>query len=570
MPRLRTRLVALVLASLAASVAAAQDAAPPQSGVAEGYGTRFAIADGPRSGLVLEVTDPVEVRIESAAEGIVIELVPAAFPPSTGFKLAGLPPGQVLHRYDTDLADHERVVADATGSLTWEQDLSQPHLLLLQERPSTIFLTDSGWSDPSVGTWDPVGRVATLTRDLTETLQVSGTGLTLDGAGHRVDSGNLVGVYVPSAADIAIRRLAIAGAAYGLRLYYSTGVSAVCNDISASVAGIDVHYGAGHRFVGNTAAPAPGSVAFTPLRLRTVQGSEVASNRFSGPQGVWMYSCVGNTIRYNQVNADGAPLWFLSNSWYNTFYNNTFHSTQGLGPFVQQTGPNAWSQPRPAGGNHWSPWTGPDADADGFVDVSYEVAGLVDSLPVAAPDGWAFEVQTTAGPGGAILPCGPLLLGCGATQQFVFEPEPGHTVVDVLVDGVSLGPMGAYTLTSACGAHSVEAVFETQSGVVAVEAGGARLSLTARGPNPFRNVASLAFALAAQSRVRLAVYDVTGRETARLREGILPAGSHLAAWDGRREDGGRAAPGVYLARLEAQPEEGGAGGTVTRRLVLLP
>ena len=67
-------------------------------------------------------------------------------------------------------------------------------------------------------------------------------------------------------------------------------------------------------------------------------------------------------------------------------------------------------------------------------------------------------------------------------------------------------------------------------------------------PNPFADRTRLSMDLAAAGPVRLAVFDVTGREVRILVDRVLPAGRHEFAWD-RRDDCGRVlAPGVYLVR----------------------
>jgi hypothetical protein len=80
--------------------------------------------------------------------------------------------------------------------------------------------------------------------------------------------------------------------------------------------------------------------------------------------------------------------------------------------------------------------------------------------------------------------------------------------------------------------------------------------------NPMMNAATMAFSLPGDGLVRIAVFDVRGREVARLAEGHCPAGSHLVAWDGQCR-GARAAGGVYFVRCEW------AGKAITRRLALL-
>ncbi len=63
-------------------------------------------------------------------------------------------------------------------------------------------------------------------------------------------------------------------------------------------------------------------------------------------------------------------------------------------------------------------------------------------------------------------------------------------------------------------------------------------------PNPFVGRTTLRYAVEAPSAVRLAVYDVLGREVALLVDGAVEAGQHEATFDARG-----LAPGVYVYRL---------------------
>ena len=81
---------------------------------------------------------------------------------------------------------------------------------------------------------------------------------------------------------------------------------------------------------------------------------------------------------------------------------------------------------------------------------------------------------------------------------------------------------------------------------------GTEAALEGTYPNPARGRATIAFALAEAAEVRLAVYDVLGREVAVLAEGVLEAGRHDA-----RLDAAALPAGAYLVRLEA----GGAAWT---------
>ena len=86
--------------------------------------------------------------------------------------------------------------------------------------------------------------------------------------------------------------------------------------------------------------------------------------------------------------------------------------------------------------------------------------------------------------------------------------------------------------------------------------GGDRL--WASEPNPVRGSAILRFSLERAGRVRLTIFDLQGREIARLVDGERSAGMGEVAFDGRHLPGG-----VYLARLETP------GGTRTTRFVRL-
>jgi hypothetical protein len=86
------------------------------------------------------------------------------------------------------------------------------------------------------------------------------------------------------------------------------------------------------------------------------------------------------------------------------------------------------------------------------------------------------------------------------------------------------------------------------------EAVGLSLSVA---PNPVTSVAGVTLSLVLPSPVRLAVYDVIGREVALLHEGLLSAGTHRFPWVP-----GALAPGLYLVRVEAD------GHAVSRRVVV--
>jgi len=101
-------------------------------------------------------------------------------------------------------------------------------------------------------------------------------------------------------------------------------------------------------------------------------------------------------------------------------------------------------------------------------------------------------------------------------------------------------------------------------GVESADRPVAQVTLAAARPNPSSALTSLRFTLPREGRVRLVLMDVQGRSTRMLLDERMIAGEHEVVWNGRDDGGGRAAAGLYWARLEA------GGEVAVRRLVRLP
>lgn len=69
-------------------------------------------------------------------------------------------------------------------------------------------------------------------------------------------------------------------------------------------------------------------------------------------------------------------------------------------------------------------------------------------------------------------------------------------------------------------------------------------------PNPFNPRTTIAFALPAAQRARVAIYALDGRLVAVLSDARLPAGRHELVWDGVDAHGRTVASGIYVCRLE--------------------
>ncbi len=105
-------------------------------------------------------------------------------------------------------------------------------------------------------------------------------------------------------------------------------------------------------------------------------------------------------------------------------------------------------------------------------------------------------------------------------------------------------------------------IFEVDADfIVSVDEHGAlpgRYVLDQNYPNPFNPITYVAFDVPVQSDVRIAVFDVTGRQVALLANGTVAAGRHEVTFDGSR-----LSSGTYLIRMDTPH------GRFTRKAVLI-
>src|SRR4029077_16665540 len=89
-------------------------------------------------------------------------------------------------------------------------------------------------------------------------------------------------------------------------------------------------------------------------------------------------------------------------------------------------------------------------------------------------------------------------------------------------------------------------------------------------PNPFRDQTRFQFALPERSAVKLAIYDLLGREVVALAQAELEAGRYERIWKGADQVGRPVGPGVYFARMDAVSLTGPARRTMAKRVLLVP
>jgi hypothetical protein len=80
------------------------------------------------------------------------------------------------------------------------------------------------------------------------------------------------------------------------------------------------------------------------------------------------------------------------------------------------------------------------------------------------------------------------------------------------------------------------------------------LSLYPNYPNPFNPSTVIRFSLPEAGRIRVTVYDLTGREVLVLRDGAASAGLNSVPWNAMNATGQKVTSGVYFYRIESAKE----------------
>jgi len=158
----------------------------------------------------------------------------------------------------------------------------------------------------------------------------------------------------------------------------------------------------------------------------------------------------------------------------------------------------------------------------------------------------------------------PLTPGRGLLATVLFDIELSAQDELVVIDSTSyLVPEGQsleFHQTSAAGGQTFAPYFT--AGYVdiksATDAGEEdefilpnEYSLAQNNPNPFNPSTKIQFELPRAGHIRLTVFNVLGQTVRTLCDEKLPGGKHSVIFDGKNNNGGKIASGIYFYRLEA-------------------
>ena len=95
------------------------------------------------------------------------------------------------------------------------------------------------------------------------------------------------------------------------------------------------------------------------------------------------------------------------------------------------------------------------------VQANHSIEAVFNPVPTAT-------ITASAGSGGTISPAGMSTVSADTSPVYAIWAVPGNAIVDVVVDGVSVGPVISYTYANiAAGAHTITATFASNGDLIA-------------------------------------------------------------------------------------------------------
>src|SRR5207244_2417352 len=142
--------------------------------------------------------------------------------------------------------------------------------------------------------------------------------------------------------------------------------------------------------------------------------------------------------------------------------------------------------------------------------ASYSFSHVVADHTIEA----TFELTThtiaaSAGAHGSITPTGCVAVNDGDAQGFTIAADAHYHILDVKVDGVSVGAVAIYSFSNVVADHTIEATFELTAHTIAASA-GVHGSITPSGSSAVNDGDSQGFTIAADAHHHILDVKVDG------------------------------------------------------------
>jgi parallel beta-helix repeat protein len=210
----------------------------PIPGRIEGKGTHFEIKDSDYLNIILESEKEIEVVLESIPRMISLNIA-SSTEATTTLTIRGLDPNKKYFKYEDTHKNETEFFTDENGNYSWLQDLTSLHYIWIQEGKGTISLSKPEDCTLNLGTWDETTRTCTLSRDVTTSIEIATSSITLNCDNHQIiGNGTDHGILIRNVNGIKITKCTISKFAKGIYIYNSSEVEIFENKISENSEGI--------------------------------------------------------------------------------------------------------------------------------------------------------------------------------------------------------------------------------------------------------------------------------------------------------------------------------------------
>jgi parallel beta-helix repeat protein len=210
----------------------------PIPGRIEGKGTHFEIKDSDYLNIILESEKEIEVFLESIPRMISLNIA-SSTEATTTLTIRGLDPNKKYFKYEDTHKSETEFFTDENGNYSWLQDLTSLHYIWIQEEKGTISLSKPEDCTLNLGTWDETTRTCTLSRDVTTSIEIATSSITLNCDNHQIiGNGTDHGILIRNVNGIKITKCTISKFAKGIYIYNSSEVEIFENKISENSEGI--------------------------------------------------------------------------------------------------------------------------------------------------------------------------------------------------------------------------------------------------------------------------------------------------------------------------------------------
>ena len=173
-----------------------------------------------------------------------------------------------------------------------------------------------------------------------------------------------------------------------------------------------------------------------------------------------------------------------------------------------------------------------DLDKDGVANgLQIEIQGMLDSLAMYLPPVGQLDVS--------VNDSSVTLLQAQAAFNYFFVEEDRSLGIH--------NPQYAYSIL----AVTLQKLNPTTAIELIDNTVPQSFSLGQNYPNPFNPTTTIRYTIPKESKVRIEIYDITGRLVTTLVNNEMSSGTYSVTWDGRNSSGRSVVSGIYLYRIQA-------------------